>query len=157
MKKHGNVFKNWFCPNFLLLPKICGGCSPPPPPPGPFTYDPMSAGLSTPGQWFHILSLVKDKILFTRFCTNCFHSFEPLIQQIPVLLSSHNCVLSIVICDAQASLTEDTSLAKVTPDMNLSQVLKPPVPLLLCRLREWRILFKLVLAKRLKQDLHFHQ
>ena len=38
MQKHGNVFKNWLCPNFLLLPKkselpiIWGGCSPPRPP-----------------------------------------------------------------------------------------------------------------------------
>ena len=24
IKKHGNVFKNWLCPNFLLLPKIWG-------------------------------------------------------------------------------------------------------------------------------------
>ena len=37
-KKHGNVFKKWLCPNFLLLPKkselpkIWGGCSPPRPP-----------------------------------------------------------------------------------------------------------------------------
>ena len=36
--KHGNVFKTWLCPNFLLLPKqselpkIWGGCSNPPPP-----------------------------------------------------------------------------------------------------------------------------
>ena len=43
MQKHGNVFKNWLCPNFLLLPKkselpiIWGGCSPPRPP-GPYTY-----------------------------------------------------------------------------------------------------------------------
>ena len=35
IKKHGNVFENWLCPNFLLLPKkselpkIWGGCSPP--------------------------------------------------------------------------------------------------------------------------------
>ena len=30
MKKHGNVFKNWLCPNFLLFPKIGGGggCTP---------------------------------------------------------------------------------------------------------------------------------
>ena len=41
VKKHGNVFKNWLCPNFLLLPKkselpkIWGGCSPPRPPPRP--------------------------------------------------------------------------------------------------------------------------
>ena len=45
IKKHGNVFKNWLCPNFLLLPqksalsKLCGGCSPPrPPPSGPYAY-----------------------------------------------------------------------------------------------------------------------
>ena len=37
IKKHGNVFKSWLCPNFLLLPKkselpkIWGGCSPPRP------------------------------------------------------------------------------------------------------------------------------
>ena len=43
MQKHGNVFKNWLCPNFLLLPKkselpiIWGGCSPPRPP-GPYAY-----------------------------------------------------------------------------------------------------------------------
>ena len=43
-KKHGNVFKKWLCPNFLLLPKkselpkIWGGCSPPRPP-GPYAYD----------------------------------------------------------------------------------------------------------------------
>ena len=67
-----------------------------------------------------MLSLVKDKISFTRFCKNCFHSFEPFIQQIAVLLSSHKCVLSIVICDAKASLTEDTNLAKMTPDSNSS-------------------------------------
>ena len=42
-KKHGNVFKNWLCPSFLLLPKkselpkLCGGCSPPRPP-GPYAY-----------------------------------------------------------------------------------------------------------------------
>ena len=41
--KHGNVFKNWLCPNFLLLPKkselpkLWGGCSPPRPP-GPYAY-----------------------------------------------------------------------------------------------------------------------
>ena len=35
-KKHGNVFKNWLCPSFLLLPKkselpkLWGGCSPGP-------------------------------------------------------------------------------------------------------------------------------
>ena len=35
MKKHGNIFKNWLCPNFLLLPKKCelpkiwGGLQPP--------------------------------------------------------------------------------------------------------------------------------
>ena len=35
IKKHGNVFKTWLCPNFLLLPKkselpkIWEGCSPP--------------------------------------------------------------------------------------------------------------------------------
>ena len=23
-KKHGNALKNWFCPNFLLLPKKFG-------------------------------------------------------------------------------------------------------------------------------------
>ena len=45
-KKHGNVFKNWLCPNFLLLPKkselpkLWGGCSPPRPP-GPYAYEPM--------------------------------------------------------------------------------------------------------------------
>ena len=38
IKKHENVFKNWLCPNFLLLPKkselpkIWGGCSPLAPP-----------------------------------------------------------------------------------------------------------------------------
>ena len=38
IKKHGNVFKTWLCPNFLLLPKksewpkIWGGCSPLAPP-----------------------------------------------------------------------------------------------------------------------------
>ena len=43
IKKHGNVFKKWLCPNFLLLPKkselpkIWGGCSPPRPP-GPYAY-----------------------------------------------------------------------------------------------------------------------
>ena len=42
-KKHGNVFKNWLCPSFLLLPKkselpkVWGGCSPPRPP-GPYAY-----------------------------------------------------------------------------------------------------------------------
>ena len=42
-KKHGNVFKNWLCPSFLLLPKkselpkLWGGCSPPPPP-GPYAF-----------------------------------------------------------------------------------------------------------------------
>ena len=42
--KHGDVFKNWLCPNFLslpkksVLPKIWGGCSPPRPP-GPYAYD----------------------------------------------------------------------------------------------------------------------
>ena len=42
-KKHGNVFKNWLCPSFLLLPKkselpkLWGGCSPPRPP-GPYAY-----------------------------------------------------------------------------------------------------------------------
>ena len=44
MQKHGNVFKNWLCPNFLLLPKKSelpivwgggGGGRPPPPPPPP--------------------------------------------------------------------------------------------------------------------------
>ena len=35
IKNHGNVFKNWLCPNFLSLPKksellkIWEGCSPP--------------------------------------------------------------------------------------------------------------------------------
>ena len=39
MQKHGNVFKNWLCPNFLLLPKkselpiVWGGLQPPSPPP----------------------------------------------------------------------------------------------------------------------------
>ena len=43
-KKRGNVFKNWLCPNFLLLPKkfqlpkIWGGCSLPRPP-GPYAYE----------------------------------------------------------------------------------------------------------------------
>ena len=43
IKEHGNVFKTWLCPNFLLLPKkselpkIWGGCSPPRPP-GPYAY-----------------------------------------------------------------------------------------------------------------------
>ena len=43
IKKHGNVFKSWLCPNFLLLPKkselpkIWGGCSLPRPP-GPYPY-----------------------------------------------------------------------------------------------------------------------
>ena len=43
-KKHGNVFKNWLCPSFLLLPKkselpkLWGGCSPPRPP-GPYAYE----------------------------------------------------------------------------------------------------------------------
>ena len=38
IKKHGNVFKSWLCPNFLFLtkksklPKIWGGCSPLAPP-----------------------------------------------------------------------------------------------------------------------------
>ena len=38
INKHGDVFKNCLCPNFLLLPKnselpkIWGGCSPPRPP-----------------------------------------------------------------------------------------------------------------------------
>ena len=42
-KKHGNVFKNWLCPSFLLLPKkselpkLWAGCSPPRPP-GPYAY-----------------------------------------------------------------------------------------------------------------------
>ena len=42
-KKHGNVFKNWLCPSFLLLPKkselpkLWGGCSPPRAP-GPYAY-----------------------------------------------------------------------------------------------------------------------
>ena len=42
-KKHGNLFKNWLCPSFLLLPKkselpkLWGGCSPPRPP-GPYAY-----------------------------------------------------------------------------------------------------------------------
>ena len=41
--KHGNIFKNWLCPNFLLLPKkselpkLWGGCSPPRLP-GPYAY-----------------------------------------------------------------------------------------------------------------------
>ena len=73
--------------------------------------DPMSAGFSASRQWFHILCLVKDKILLTPFWTNCFYSFEPFIEQITVLLSNHKCVLSIVIFSAKASLTEDTNLA----------------------------------------------
>ena len=32
-KKHENVFKNWLCPNFLLLPPKNGGLQPPLPPP----------------------------------------------------------------------------------------------------------------------------
>ena len=49
-KKHGNVFKNWLCPSFLLLPKkselpkLWGGCSPPRPP-GPYAYE----------KWFSLL------------------------------------------------------------------------------------------------------
>ena len=37
-KKHGNVFKNWLCPSFVLLPKkselpkLWGGLQPPSPP-----------------------------------------------------------------------------------------------------------------------------
>ena len=46
IKKHGNVFKNGLCPNFLLLPKrselpnffLWGGHQPPPPPPCPYAY-----------------------------------------------------------------------------------------------------------------------
>ena len=43
IKKHGNVFKSWLCPNFLLLPKkselpkIWGRCSLPRPP-SPYAY-----------------------------------------------------------------------------------------------------------------------
>ena len=77
----------------------------------PSPRDPMSAGFSASRQWFYILCSVKDKILLTRFWTNCLYSFEPFIEQIAVLLSNHKCVLSIVICCAKASLTEDTNLA----------------------------------------------
>ena len=43
-KKHGNVFKSWLCPNFLLLPKNSElpknlGWLQPPSPPGPYAYD----------------------------------------------------------------------------------------------------------------------
>ena len=71
----------------------------------PSPRDPVSAGFLTSRQWFHILCSVKDKILLTRFWTNCFYSFEPFIEQIAVLLSNHKCVLSIAICCAEASLT----------------------------------------------------
>ena len=71
----------------------------------PSQRDPVSAGFLTSRQWFHILCSVKDKILLTRFWTNCFYSFEPFIEQIAVLLSNHKCVLSIAICCAEASLT----------------------------------------------------
>ena len=45
MQKHGNVFKNWLCPNFLLLPKkselpiVWGGAAAPLAPPGPYAYE----------------------------------------------------------------------------------------------------------------------
>ena len=53
MKKHGNVFKNWLCPNFLLLPKkselpkIWGGGATAPP--GPYAYDSRFPPNSVPG------------------------------------------------------------------------------------------------------------
>ena len=77
----------------------------------PCLRDPTSAGFSASWQWFHILCSVKDKILLTRFWTNCFYPFEPFIEQIAVLLSNHNCGLSIVICCANAFWTEDANLA----------------------------------------------
>ena len=47
IKKHGNVFKNWLCPNFLLLPNKSElptiwwgvGAAAPLAPPGPYAYD----------------------------------------------------------------------------------------------------------------------
>ena len=52
MKKHENAFKNWLCPNFLLLPKkselpkfggtaatLAPTCIPPPPLLGPFDHE----------------------------------------------------------------------------------------------------------------------
>ena len=50
-KKHENVFKNWLCPNFLLLPPKNGGLQPPLAPPGP--YAPLN-------------ETKKDKLFFKR-------------------------------------------------------------------------------------------
>ena len=61
IKKHENIFKNWLCPNSLLLPNkselppiffFGGGCSSPRPPPGPYAYD-------------------HKAILSEECCTNC--------------------------------------------------------------------------------------
>ena len=64
IKKHGNVFKSWLCPNFLLLPKnselpkIWGGCSPPRPR-GPYAY-------GGKGERTLSLSLSRGKLFMSR-------------------------------------------------------------------------------------------
>ena len=60
IKKHENIFKNWLCPNSLLLPNkselpqifFLGGLQLPCPPPGPYAYD-------------------HKAILSEECCTNC--------------------------------------------------------------------------------------
>ena len=74
IKKHGNVFENWLCPNFLLLPKkpelpkIWGGCSPPRPA-GPYAY------VCTPIYYF----------IYTWY-TTIYILYSPYIEPIYVLL-----------------------------------------------------------------------
>ncbi len=90
--------------------------------------DGMSAGFSSPGQCFQYVSGTSRLISLTRFCTYCFHSLSPFIQQRANLESVQQVLSLIVKSDARACSTTTISLARISADSSSNLGIVLPLP-----------------------------
>ena len=100
LNKHGDVFRNWLCPNFLSLPnkselpKIWGGCRPPaPPPPSPYAYgsrDPPYF-LINRAEHSHGLFIFYDNALLSNFWKKLYFQSEQVFTLLKRSLKLANC------------------------------------------------------------------
>ena len=76
-KKHENVFKNWLCPHFLLLPPKNGGLQSPSPPPA---HTPPLTKLK------RISSSPSDYVVLTFLGQKKIYPFPELVEDKPECL-----------------------------------------------------------------------
>ena len=134
IKKHGNVFKNWLCPNFLLPPKKCelprirGGCSPPRPP----ARTPMIIIVKSQSEWDVQSHNWHMKVLdFAPFCGSYVREFE---------LSHDNPVNRII---------------KITHEHNLHMKMLVFGPFTICTLKKTQIVCYKIFPTILRNPLNY--